>query len=437
MTNKTIGMIVATCVLSAGPADAQNAIPAPKQDHPIALVGGTIHPVSSPAIAGGTIVFNNGSITAVGASVEIPANAERIDVSGKHIYPGFVDAYNTTGLVEISGGAAGTVDLTETGDLNPSVRAEVAFQPESEHIPVMRSRGVTVVNVSPNGGLISGMTAAMMLEGWTWEDMTLHPSTGMIVNWPSMTYVPSPFRRQTKEQWTKQRDGALTSLKELFDNARAYMVSKESGRSDLETDPGLEAMIPVLKGTVPVIVNAGTVGEIQAAMQFTADQHVRMILAGGEDAWRVAPLLKERDIPVIMRNIERAGRRWESYDIVYGMPARFEAAGIRYCISGGDDMFGGWISHAAGHAAAFGLDRDAALRAVTLAPAQILGLADKVGSLETGKDADLFIADGDALEISTRIEQVYIQGRSVDMRDKHRRLYEKYKEKYRQMDARR
>jgi len=442
--NKTIqfdgSVLLAAILLVSMPVSAQNAIPAPRQTSPIALIGGTIHTITGDVIENGTIVFDKGTIVTIGSSVELSPTTERVYVAGKHVYPGLIDAYNSIGLTEIGGGSAGTVDMGETGKINPSVHVEVAVHPESEHIPVARSGGVTVAAVAPRGGLISGFSAAMMLEGWTWEEMMLKTHVGLIVNWPDMLYIPRPFSRQTKEAWVKKRDADLAAITETFENARAYMRMKETAMSKNEqidqTDPGLEALIPVLRGDVPIIVNAYAIAEIQAALQFSEAQNVRLVLAGAYDAWRIAPLLKEKGIPVIFTNVQNARRRWEGYDAVFSAPKKFMDAGLQYCITGSRTSSNTRnLSHQAAHASAFGLPRDEALRAITLYPARILGIDDRVGSLETGKDATLFIADGDVLEISTHIEQVYIRGRKVDMRDKHVRLYEKYREKYRQLDA--
>jgi imidazolonepropionase-like amidohydrolase len=282
------------------------------------------------------------------------------------------------------------------------------------------------------------MSAAMMLEGWTWEEMTLKPNVGLIVNWPAMQYVQSPFSRQTKEQWTKRRDDNLKLLKDSFDNARAYMKAKQAGEEQngrhIETNPTWEAMIPVLKGDVPIIVNAYDVAQIQASVSFAEHQGVRLILAGAYDAWPIAPMLAEKQIPVILTDVQNARRRWEPYDVVFTLPQKFMESGVQYCITGDRSPANiRNLSHHAANASAYGLPREEALKAITLYPAQILGIADRVGSLEPGKDATLFISDGDALEISSRVEQVYITGRKVDMNDKHTRLYRKYQEKYRQL----
>ena len=256
---------------------SSDPIPAPKQKKPIALVGGTIYTVSGVVIPNGTIVFDNGKITALGMQVSIPADAEKIDVTGKRVYPGLIEASTIIGLIEI-GSVRGTFDFNETGDINPNSRAEVAVNPESELIPVARSGGITVAATTPQGGLISGTAAAMMMDGWTWEDMTLKAPLGLVVNWPSMVYTPGRFSRQTKEQWLKNRDEQLKALDKAFDDARAYVnaknAEKDKGIPYHDTDVRWEAMIPVLNGTVPVWVRAQGLSEIQAAIAWAEQEGV-------------------------------------------------------------------------------------------------------------------------------------------------------------------
>ncbi len=427
------GLCVLPLSLLTLPVLGQNAIPAPRQSKPIALIGGTVHPVSGPVIKRATVVFDGGKITAVGADAQVPAGAERVDVTGQHVFPGLIDAYNSVGLEEINLGSPGTMDQVEAGSINPSVRAEVAFHQESEHIPVARSGGITLVFVCPQGGTISGQSAAMMLEGWTWEEMTLKNHLALIVNWPTMVYTPNPFSQQTKEDWLKQRNQNLDELKKAFDDARAYRTAKRAAGTSFDTDPRWEAMIPVLEGTVPVVVNASELSQTEAALAFAEEQKVRLILAGARDAWRVADQLKTKGIPVIVTEVQTAGRRWEAYDAVFTQAKKLNDAGVKFCITGDRSSSNSRnVPFHAAQASAYGLPHDEALKAITLYPAQIFGLADRVGSIDVGKDANLVITDGDILEISTKIHQVYIQGRKVDMRDKHTRLYQKYEEKYRQ-----
>lgn len=421
-------------------ASASDPNPAPKQKKPIALLGATVHTVSGSVIENGTVVFDKGKIIAVGTNVSIPADAEQINLRGKHVYPGLIDAYNSLGLIEVSLGAPGTVDNAEAGQINPNVRAEVAINPETKHIPVARSGGITVVGVSPGGGLISGLSAAVMMDGWTWEDLTLKSGIGLVVNWPVMVYTPSPFSQQSKEDWQKQRDTQLKALQDAFVRARAYMVAKQAkgqkGIPSHDTDPRWEAMIPVLQGKTPVVVNANELSQIQAAITWAEQEGVKLIIAGGVESIKIADHLKEKNIPVIVADVQSAGRRWEDYDVVLSLPKKLFDAGVRFCITG--DRGGSnarSVPYHAANAAAYGLPKDEALKSVTLYAAQILGIADKVGSLEVGKDATMIVTNGDPLEMETNVEQEFIQGKKIDLRDKQKQLYEKYKEKYRQISG--
>lgn len=435
-----IAVVLSVAVLSAV-ASASDPIPAPKQKKPVALVGGTIHTVSGEVIFNGTILFEKGRITGLDTNVSIPADADRVSISGKHVYPGLIDANTNLGLTEI-GSVRGTVDIAETGTINPNVRAEVAVNPESELIPVARSGGITVAVTSPGGGLISGLLAAVMLDGWTWEEMTLKGGLGLVINWPSMVYTPSRFSRQTKEEWQKQRDEQLKSLRDAFADARAYMIAKKAesqkGVKYHDIDPRWQAMIPVLERQIPVFVTANELTQIQAAVTWAEEEGVRLVLVGGRDSWRVTDQLKAKDIPVIVTDIHNApSRRWENYDAVFELPAKLHKAGIRFCITGENNASNSRNTpHHAATASAYGLPKDIALKAVTLSAAQILGIADNVGSLEIGKDATMIITDGDPLELETTVEQVYIQGKKIDMNDKHKQLYKKYQEKYRQLSER-
>jgi imidazolonepropionase-like amidohydrolase len=435
---RTNFLLLLCLILWSAIATASDAVPAAKQKKPIALIGGTIHTVSAGVIKNGTILFDKGTITAVGTNVTIPANAERIDVTGKHIYPGLIDSRSDMGLTEI-GSVRGTIDVAETGSINPSVRVEDAVNPESELIPVARANGVAIVATMPRGGLISGLAAALMLDGWTAEDLTLRSRLGLVINWPAMVYAPSGFVRISKEEWQKQRDEQLKALRETFANARAYMTAKKAEQQKgvvyHDSDPRWQAMIPVLEGKTPVFVDANELSQIQAAMSWADQESVKIVIVGGRDAWLVREQLKAKNIPVIVTNIQTAPvRRWQGYDEVFTLPKRLQEAGVRFCITGdGDASNSRNIAYQAANAAAYGLPKEEALKSVTLYAAQILGIADKVGTLEPGKDATLIVTNGDPLEPPTVTEQMFIQGKKIDLMNKHKQLYEKYRQKYKQL----
>ncbi|AMV31208.1 hypothetical protein VN12_03755 [Pirellula sp. SH-Sr6A] len=412
-------------------AIASDQIPGAPQRKPVLLRGGTIHTISGDVVVGGDLLFDGGKIKQIGKDIEAPEKAEVVDASGKHIYPGMIDSLSSIGLVEVESIRA-SVDTTEVGNLNPNVRAVVAFNPDSETIPVARANGVLSAVTVPSGGLVSGRAAMMMLDGWTWEDMTFKPDVGMIVNWPRFGAVRTG-RGAAGEGESSEGGDRLAPLHNLIRESKAYgqLLDAEAVEA---VDLRLEAMQPVIRGEMPMLVIANTVKQIQTAVAFCNQYQLKMVLVGGADAHLCAPLLKESNIPVVIASVYRLpSRRDAPYDAIYALPAQLEAAGVRYCI-GTDGRFGAsMVRNLPYHAAtsvAFGLSESQALRAVTLSAAEIFGVADSLGSLDAGKDATLFITDGNILEIPTQVTHAWIQGRKVDLSSKHTQLYDKYKVRY-------
>ncbi len=433
-----IAMLV---VLNTNLSFSQNygQIPATAQTQPIALIGATVHPVSAAPMENATIVFDNGKIVALGQNVAIPANAKRIDAKGKHVYPSLIAANTTLGLIEI-GSVRATVDMSETGPINPNVHVEVAVNPDGEMIPVTRSNGIALAVSVPQGGVISGTSAMLMLDGWTWEQMTMKAPLGMHVNWPNMTLRRGGFfgPQQSDEEQRKQMVESLAQLKDAFAAGRAYMKAKEAetqkGAAYHETDARWEAMMPVLKREIPVFVSANDVRQIQAAVQWAEDENLRLVIVGGRDAWRVARLLKEKNVAVVYGQVhDLPSRAWEAYDTPFTAPKKLHEAGVKFCLANFDNSNVRNLPYEAATAAAYGLPKEEALKAITLNAAEILGVDDRVGSLVVGKDATLIVTTGDPLEITTQVERVFIQGRDIDLGDKHKALYRKYSEKYRQL----
>jgi imidazolonepropionase-like amidohydrolase len=410
---------LAALVTLAAPAAAQ--VPAPPQSGPIALTGATIHTVAHGVIENGTIVFDGGKIIAVGTDVTIPANATRVDATGKHVYPGLIDAYSAMGIEEI-GAVDVTSDTDELGDFNLNVRAEVAVNPESRHIGTARSNGVLVTLTTPEGGLVPGMSAAMMLDGWTWETMTLQGGAALNISWPN------PGDEEYAEE--------LRTLRDHFANARAYRDARAAGTYD--SDSRWEAMIPVVNGDIPVIVEANSVAQIQDAIAWAEEEQLDLILRGGQEALYVADHLAAKQIPVLLTNtMDAPNHTWEGYDNNYALAAKLHERGVRFAIVGDASApYTHRLPYEAGVAVAFGLPADEALRAVTIYPAQFLGIDDRVGSLEAGKDATLFITTGNPLDFFTTVEQAYVQGRKIDMMDIHKQLFEKYMQKVGQLRIR-
>lgn len=431
---------VATSLLSPTVAKAQVRMTVPPQSEAVALRGATIHTVTNGVIENGTILFENGVIRAIGTDVEIPTGTRVVDVSGKHIYPGLIDAYSTVGISEI-GSVDVSSDVNELGDFNPNVRAEVAVNAESRHIGTTRSAGVLVTLTTPGGGLISGMSSAMSLEGWDWEEMSIESAAALNVNWPNPNsgggrggrggrgrgFGPGP--QESPPTYAER----VQQLKDFFAEARAYRDATTAGE-EVRTDSRYAAMIPALNGDIPVVVSADGAAQINDAITWAQQEGVRLVIRGGSDAIHVADRLVANDIPVILTSTMAApGRDYEGYDGAYTMPARLHEAGVRFAISGGSGaLYTNRLPWEAGVAVAFGLPEEEALKAVTINAAEFMGISDKVGSLEPGKQATLLITTGTPLDMTSDIEQSYIQGREIDMNDIQKHFFDKYMEKVRQ-----
>ncbi len=438
----------AALALAASPAAAQVTVPVAPQSKPVVLRGATLHTVTKGVIQNGTIVLDGGRITAIGgADVAVPRGAEVVDVTGKHIYPGLIDAYSTVGITEI-GAVDVSNDITELGDFNPNIRAEIAVNAESRHIGTTRSAGVLVAFSTPDGGVISGLSSAMSLEGWTWEEMSLKGAAALNINWPDPNARPRRFgggpppgapgafgaRPQAAPKTYAER---VQELKDYFAEARAYRDALAAGQQ-VRTNTKYAAMIPALNKAIPVVIAADGVAQINDAITFAKEEGLRLVIRGGRDAIHVAERLKAENIPVILTSTMAAPeRQGEGYDAAYNTPAQLYQAGVRFAIAGGS---GGLYSYRlpweAGVAVAFGLPEDEALKAVTINAAEFMGIADQVGSLEVGKQATLIITTGTPLDMTSVVEQDYIQGRKVDMNDIQKHFFKKYMEKINQQKGR-
>lgn len=430
-----VALVVGPRLAYSGPE-----VPGARQVHPIALVGGTVHPASGPAIEGGTVLFDGGRLTGIGKDVALPEGTERVEIKGLHVYPGLFDAYTQLGLVEIPS-VRGSVDVTETGQINPNVQARHAFNPDSELIPVTRAGGVLTVLAAPAKTLVAGTSSVMQLDGWSPEDMTMRPAAGIHVEWPRTTASYTWRLDDAHEDALKDQDKTFTELRRVLDEARAYWQAKIARQklraSPSASDARFEALIPLFERKLPLVVHADQQQQIQAAVALAAHEKIDLVIYGGLDAPLCAELLKKFDVPVIAAGVTRLPqRRSDGYDLAYTLPARLHAAGIRFCIAGAGRMGNVRnLPHQAGMAAAHGLPADEALRSITLYPAQILGVADRCGSLEAGKDATLIVTTGDPLEITTQVQRAYIQGRPVDLSNRQTRLWQKYQQKYEQQKA--
>lgn len=397
-----------------------------------AIRNATLHPVSAPPIANGTLVISGGKITAMGAGVVVPAGATVIDGSGLSVYPGMIDSATTVGLTEV-GSVRGTNDVTEFGDLNPNARAAVAINPNSNLIPVARVNGVTNVIARPQGGLFPGQGALIRLAGWTPDEMIVKSPAAVYVNFPQARTPPfsdQPQDEEAEKKAKKEYGDRLQRIREVLRDARAYgkAAAAKNRPRGFERDLILEALVPAVERRVPVVIVANRAADIRAALKFAEEEKLDMILEGGQDVQRVLPELKQRNVPVILGPIwSLPPREDDPYDLIFTNAAALHRNGIRFAISTGDAHDVRNLPYQAASAAAFGLPKEEALKAVTLYPAQIWGVADRLGSLEVGKSATLFVTDGDPLEIRTTVRHVFIEGQQMPGESLHTILYEKFK----------
>jgi imidazolonepropionase-like amidohydrolase len=404
--------------------------------------------VSGATIERGTVIIRNGKIEAVGASVSVPKDAKLIDATGLSVYPGLIDSNTILGLTEVMtivNGTNGTVDTTELGDFNPNIKALTAVNPSSELIPVARMNGVTTVITCPRGGLISGQCALINLDGWTPQEMKLLSPAAMQVNYPALGFgrrggFGGGFFGGANDQQRQQRDRQIESLKKKIEDAQAYAQAREAEAKDKSIphrpiDLGLQALIPVVKGEVPILVAANGDKEIKGAIELADKYKLKLIIEGGDDAIKVARELKEKNIPVVLGSVFDLPSGEDSpYDEGYARAAELSKAGVKIVFATSNTSESGpadvrLLPYHAGTSAAFGLPKDEALKAVTLYPAQIFGVDKLVGSIEAGKVANIVVTDGDILEYRTKVKYMFIAGKQTDLSNKHTRLNEKFKDR--------
>lgn len=395
--------------------------------------------VSGPVIENGTVVISAGKIAAVGTNVNVPANAQHIDGKGLSVYPGMIDASTSMGLVEVGQGAPGTVDLSEVGDLNPNAKAITAVHPYSAHIAITRVDGVTSTVTLPIGGLISGQATLINLLGTTPKEMAVVPQAALVVNLPRVAgggggFGPQPQPIANLPEVLSGIQRQVDRIKEMFRDAEAYGRAHDAYAKDPklprpDRNLVLEALVPYARGEKPVIMRAEREAEIRAALRFAEELKLKPIILGGNDAAKVVKALKEKDVPVILTGIFSLPMREDDpYDILYTVAARLHEAGVRFCISS-DDRGANVrnLPQYAGMAAAHGLPPAEALKAVTLYPAQIMNVGDRLGSIEVGKMANLVVTNGDLLEVRTEIRRVFIDGRDIPLTSRHTDLYDAFR----------
>lgn len=427
-----------------------------------AIVHATVHPVSSAPISNGTVILRDGKIAAIGQHVAIPKSAVVLDAKGMGVYPGFIDAGSAIGLSEIPT-IGESIDEQELGDYQPDMLALTALQGESAHILCTRMTGITSAVIKPRGGTIPGRSAVIDLDGYTWEQHRLKSPSALVVSFPGglgaapfeaaldedgadtrrFEYLGGPLmeRHELPNEWSDEKIQAPKSpdlpsevrpVADYFDKAVKYDRDRMANPS-MDIDARFEAMRPYVQGREPVFLSARSAASIRLAVQFAQAYRLKAILVGAAEAWKETDLLKKNNIAVV---VEPAGKStltanvttqdWLPYDTPYVLPGLLEKAGVRFCFESNDNAQSFSLPFKAGEACAYGLSRDGALRALTLGAAQVLGVADRVGSLEPGKLGNLIISEGDPLEPCGAIRYEFINGKPVPLESKFTRLRDEY-----------
>jgi len=401
------------------------------QEKPVHIVGGTIHIGNGLVIEKGTVVFDGGKISAVTNTVDLNIDSEKFDVvnaEGKHIYPGLISPNTLNGLVEINAVRA-TRDYREVGSFNPNLRAIIAYNTDSWVTPTVRSNGVLISQIRPQGGRIAGTSAIVQMDAWNYEDAIIKEEDGVVVNFPVLMtrggWWAEPGKIKANEKYLEQ----LSELRSFFAEAKAYSKAGNPSEKNLK----FEAMKGVFDKTKKVYINANHSKAIISAVDFIKEFDIDGVIVGGRDAWLLIDLLKANNISIVLNRTHTLPfLADDDVDITFKMPKILKDAGIEFCMmaanSSGEQRN---LPFTAGKSVAYGLSKEEALTSITLSPAKILGIDDRLGSLAVGKDATLIISSGDILDpITNDIEGAYVSGRIVNLENKQKELYRKFMDKY-------
>ena len=424
--------IFALALLGLTASAQDNVYPAAKQKGLIVITHTTVHVGNGSTLTDASVAFENGKITAVG-NVTVPAGATVIDGTGKQVYPGLILPTSDLGLREISSGVRGSNDYAEIGENNANIRSIVAYNTDSKIIGVLRENGILLAGVAPQGELIEGQSSVVQLDAWNFEDAAYKMDNGLYINLPSfmprrggrMAFMrPGPVGDPVKAAMDK-----VATIKAFFTDAKAYYQEKNHAANNLK----LEAARGLFEGKQKLYVRANEVKQILIAMDIAKKFGFKLVIVGGTEAYQIADLLAAQNVPVILdRQHALPSMEDDDVDQPYKTPAALQKAGVLFCLNDTHDQsrFRN-LAFNAGTAATYGLTKEQALSAVTFNAAKILGIEDKTGTIEAGKDANLLIVNGDLLDMkSSVISQAFIQGRNVSLDNKGKQLYERYKHKY-------
>jgi len=422
-----VGLALATAIFVAGAPAAVHAQAGNGEAGPFLIRGATVVTVSGPRLPNTDVLIRDGRIAEIGSNLSATVGVKEIDATGMFLYPGMMDAFTDIGLADI--GSVQTMNLTsELGDFNPNDRAIVAINVESQMIPITRSNGVTHVVTAPSGGIMPGQAAVINLEGWTWEDMAVSPSVAFVINYPN---TGGRGGRGGFGGFGGRGGGAdraaaqIGELKEVLRAAKAYDAVRAGNAGEFNLK--LESMRPLVRGETLALVSANSEEQIRGAIMLADSFGLKVVVLGGDEAWKVRNELASRNIPVVLGSIESTPAEDAPYDAIYAQPGVLRRAGVKIAFSTGNASSSRHVPYHAALAVAYDLDPDDALRALTLWPAEIFGLGDQLGSIDVGKRANLFLVDGDPLDVRTHMLEVFIDGKRIPHDDRHFLLYEKWK----------
>ncbi|RYY66935.1 MAG: amidohydrolase [Chitinophagaceae bacterium] len=425
-------LILFSTAFFLGRASAQETIyPMPAQKAPLAIRNATVHVGNGQVLPNTSLLIENGKITYVGTDLRTPQDATVIDAKDRHVYPGLILSNSNLGLVEVPSVRASS-DVQEIGENNASVHALVAYNTDSKVINTLRPNGILLAHVVPQGGWISGNSSVVQLDAWNWEDAAYKTDNGIFITMPPMIARPRGFRPTApgatpEVDPVKQGLEQVEGMKTFFRNAKAYAAAHE------ESNLGFESVQGLFNKTKKLYVRANTVRQMLVALDFVREFGFDLVIVGGSDSWQIADILAQNKVGVILNQMHSLPTlEDDDVDQPYKTPAQLQKAGVLFAINDEDGQTRGRnLPFNAGTAAAYGLSKEQALSAVTLNAARLLGIEDRTGSIEVGKDANLVLCTGDILDMRSNIvTSAIIQGRIVPLVNKQTQLYDRYKSKY-------
>lgn len=416
--------------LSIASSQANDMVPAKTASQPMLLTGLTVHTVTDGVKTDTDVLVVDGKIAAIGKDLAAPADAAVLALDGKHLYPGLIALANQLGLIEIEAVRA-TDDTTEVTQTNPDIKAKVAYNADSEVIPTIRSNGFAYSMIYPSGSMLMGQSSLMQLDAWNYQDAVVADGTGLHIRWPNASTLGSRWNPKPADEVRKANAKQLETLQQYFKDAKAYYDAEQAGLNK-GVDSRWDQMLSVFKGERPLFVHADDERQIRQAMLLAKEYGLPLTIVGGRDSWRMANELAAAKVAVIYTAPYGLPTRTdENYQQAFVTPKVLQDAGVQYALS----LDGYWdtrnLVFAAGQAISFGLTPEQALRSVTINAAQIAGVADKIGSIEVGKAASLVVSEGDIFDyLGHKVTHLWIDGRSVDLNNRHKQLHDKYRQRF-------